>query len=66
MKNRTVVLHLESHPVHERLQVEERIARALRGVDAASAARPVKLSDVDASSRDLLQLAWDRAVREID
>jgi hypothetical protein len=66
MKDSPVVLHLDAHPAHDRQQVEERLARALRRADAAPEAVSEKSSDVDASSRELLQLAWDRAEQETD
>lgn len=48
------------------IPAKERLARALRGVDARSEARPVRPSDLDASSREPARLAWDRAGHEID
>lgn len=64
--NNASVLHAGGHAAQDSRQVEQRLARALRGVDAAAQAMPERALDEDTSSRELLQLAWDRAQQEID
>lgn len=64
--NSNLVLHAGSHAAHDSRQVERRLARALRSVGVGPQAIPEHFLDEDTSSRDLLQLAWDRAQQEID
>ena len=64
--NSTSVFHAGSRPPHDRRQVERCLARALRDVGSAPQASPENLLDENTSSRELLQLAWDRAQQEID
>jgi hypothetical protein len=45
---------------------EQRLAQVLRGLGAPDQTGSASILDEDVSSRDLLQLAWDRAEREID
>jgi hypothetical protein len=45
---------------------ERRLAQALRGLGATSHTTPSKVVEEGVCSRELLQLAWDRAVQEID
>ena len=63
--NNASVLHAGGHAAQDSRQVERRLARALRGVDAAARAMPERALDEDTSSRELLQLAWDRAQQEL-
>lgn len=46
--------------------MERRLAQALSGLGAAEETVPVTFFDEDVSSRELLQLAWDRAEEEIE
>lgn len=64
--NSTSVFHAGGHPSQDRRQVEQHLARALRDVGSAPQALPEKFLDDNTSSRELLQLAWDRAQQEID
>jgi len=64
--NSTSVFHAGGHPSHDRWQVEQRLARALLDAGSAPQALPEKVLDDNTSSRELLQLAWDRAQQEID
>ncbi len=55
-----------SHLAYDSRHVEQHLAQALRGLGASEPAVPAHALDVDVSSRELLQLAWDRAEQEID
>ncbi len=56
----------EGHSAHRRREVERRLTQALSGLGAAAETPPATVVDGDVSSRDLLQLAWDRAEEEIE
>lgn len=64
--NSASIIHASRHQAHDSRQVEQRLARALRAVDVPPQAMPQDFPEEDASSRELLQLAWDRAQQEID
>jgi hypothetical protein len=46
--------------------IEKRLAEAFKGLDVEVEALPEQASDTDLSSRELLQMAWDRAEQEVD
>jgi hypothetical protein len=46
--------------------VQQRLAQALRGLGATPHTTPSNVAEEGVSSRELLQLAWDRAAQEID
>jgi hypothetical protein len=46
--------------------IEKRLAEALSGINVEMEATFEESSDIDLSSRELLQMAWDRAEEEID
>lgn len=46
--------------------IEKRLAEALSGLNIQIEQVVAEPADIDLSSRDLLQMAWDRAEREID
>jgi bacterioferritin (cytochrome b1) len=56
----------DRHFAYDSRHAEQRLAKALRGLGAPDQTVPASILDQDVSSRDLLQLAWDRAEREID
>ena len=56
----------DTHFAYDSRHAEQRLAQALRGLGAPDQTVPASILDEDMSSRDLLQLAWDRAEREID
>ena len=56
----------DSRFAHDSHDAERRLAQALRGLGAAPETLPSNVLDEGVSSRDLLQLAWDRAAQEID
>jgi len=61
-----LVSFADRHSAHDRREVERRLAQALSGLGAGVETESVTVSDGDVSSRDLLQLAWDRAQEEIE
>ena len=56
----------DRHSAHDRREVERRLAQALSGLGAGVETESVTVFDGDVSSRDLLQLAWDRSQEEIE
>jgi hypothetical protein len=56
----------DTYLAYDSRHAEQRLAQALRGRGAPDQAGAASILDEDVSSRDLLQLAWDRAEREID
>ena len=56
----------DAHFAYDSRRAEQRLAQALRGLGAPDQTVPASILDEDVSSRELLQLAWDRAEREID
>lgn len=62
----TLILLADGNLAYDRQQIEQRLARALRGFAAEPEPMPENFLDEDVSSRELLQLAWDRAAQEID
>ena len=61
-----MILLAESNVAQGSREIERHLARALRAVDVAAEVMPEDGLDEDLSSRELLQLAWDRAQQEID
>lgn len=51
---------------NNRDMVEKRLAEALKGIDVEVEAVIDEPTDTALTSRDLLQLAWDRAEQEVD
>ena len=56
----------DTHFAYDSRHAEQRLTQALRGLGAPDQTVPASILDEDASTRELLQLAWDRAEREID
>ena len=56
----------DTHFAYDSRNAEQRLAQAVRGLGAPDQTVPASILDEDMSARDLLQLAWDRAEREID
>jgi hypothetical protein len=61
-----VILFAESNVAQDSREIERHLARALRAGDVMAEVMPEDRLDVDLSSREILQLAWDRAQQEID
>jgi hypothetical protein len=61
-----VILFAKSNVAQESREIERHLARALRAADVVAEVMPEASLDEDLSSRELLQLAWDRAEQEID
>ena len=61
-----LVSFAERHSVHDKREVERRLAEALSGLGAPVETAPATVIDEDVSSRELLQRAWDRAEEEIE
>jgi len=61
-----LVWFADRHSAHDRREVERRLAQALSGLGAGVETESVTVFDGDVSSRDLLQLAWDRSQEEIE
>jgi bacterioferritin (cytochrome b1) len=61
-----LVSFADRHSVHDRRDVERRLAQALSGLSAPVETVPATFIDEDLSSRELLQRAWDRAEEEIE
>ena len=61
-----LVSFADHYSAHDRHLVERRLAQALSGLSAAAETAPATFVGDDVSSRELLQLAWDRAEEEIE
>jgi bacterioferritin (cytochrome b1) len=61
-----LVSFADRHSVHDKREVERRLAEALSGLGTAMETVQATVIDEDVSSRELLQRAWDRAEEEIE
>jgi len=62
----TLVSFADRHSAQDRRELKRRLAEALNGLGGPGETVPVTFFDEDVSSRELLQLAWDRAQEEIE